>query len=88
LYEARELAIYQAHNGGVDAVSFSPTGSVLASSGRDNTIRFWDTTTGEMVNSIEAHRKPVMALDFNPVGTMLASASGDNTVSLWVVNAS
>ena len=64
-------------------VSFSPYGHLLASSGYDGTVRFWNILTGQQLLALTAHREDVFAIAFSPDGRYLASASDDGTLRLW-----
>ena len=44
------------HTNEVNAVAFSPDGKLLASSSRDETIRLWDTQTGECLRVLRPDR--------------------------------
>ncbi|MBZ0292216.1 MAG: WD40 repeat domain-containing protein [Anaerolineae bacterium] len=84
-HRTQQRILLHAHDNGADRVRFSPDGSLLVTSGRDNLIKFWKAKTGEAVGQIAAHEKPVLALAFSPDGRILATGSGDNTVRLWAV---
>jgi WD40 repeat protein len=78
----------------VNALAFSPDGSLLAAAGgttegltRDNSIRLWDSTTFVVLQGLTGHRAAVRALAFNPDGTRLASVAEDDTLRLWGVAA-
>jgi LPXTG-site transpeptidase (sortase) family protein len=74
------LASVQVFTGALDAVAFSPDGTILASGGRDNTIRFWNAETGELLRSSEGHSDWISSVAFSPDGTILVSGSRDDTV--------
>lgn len=81
-----------AHEGGADCVAIHHTGLLVATGGRDNTVRLWNTASliaqhGHVgpVAELSEHTKPVLTLAFNPQGTMLLTGSGDNTARLWSV---
>ncbi|KAK4458976.1 hypothetical protein QBC42DRAFT_299809 [Cladorrhinum samala] len=71
------------HRGGVNSVTFSPDGRILASASRDQTVRLWDTATGRTVYTLKGHSDWVRSVAFSPDGRILASASDDQTVRLW-----
>ena len=74
------------HSDGVRAVDFSPSGELLASGGRDNSIILWDVATRQIRGTaLTGHTGWINAVDFSPDGLLLASASEDSTVRLWDV---
>jgi WD40 repeat protein len=74
--------ILTGHGSSVTAVAFHPTGAVLASAGRDNTIRLW-TATGQALKSLEGHTNWVQGLLFLAHGTHVASVGADQTLRIW-----
>ena len=72
---------------GVESMSFSPDGSILASGARDLTVVLWDVATGRKRTTLEGHRGGVWSVSFSPDGSILASGSEDHTVVLWDVAA-
>jgi WD40 repeat protein len=73
------------HSNSINAVMFSPNGTLLASASEDKTIRLWDPTTGALRKSLEGHTGGVRSLAFSPDSTLLASVDGNKTINLWEV---
>ncbi|MGH8933998.1 MAG: WD40 repeat domain-containing protein, partial [Egibacteraceae bacterium] len=74
------------HTGPVLGVALSPDGTTIASASDDQTVRLWDTTTGQPIGQpLTGHTDLVRGVALNPDGTTIASASDDHTVRLWPV---
>ncbi len=82
---ARELAVWQGHQGRVLGLAIDSAGKLLASGGEDRTIRLWDVSAGTEIACWEAHRSDVTAVSFSGDGQWLASGSAEGAVKLWNV---
>jgi eukaryotic-like serine/threonine-protein kinase len=79
----KSRASLSGHVGDVLAVTFSPDGLTLASTGRDRTIRLWDPVTARELLTLRGHLAPVHAASFSADGTILATGSHDGAIKLW-----
>jgi WD40 repeat protein len=76
---------------GVYAAAFSGDGTLLASGGKDLTVRVWDVAPaspsyGKLLVTLEGHSDWPQAVLFAPDGTALLSASErDGTIRVWQV---
>ena len=61
----------------------TPDGQTLISAGNDGTVRFWDTATRQLRNTIKAHPNAVRALAISPDGVTLATGGADRFIHLW-----
>ena len=57
----------------------------VASGSYDKTVKLWDVTSGECLQTLEGHSHDVNSVSFSPDGTKVASGSHDKTVKLWDV---
>ena len=71
------------HTGGVQTVVFSPDGKRLASASHDQTVKVWDSASGQETLTLIGFTGPVRHVEFSPDGKRLASASNDPTVKIW-----
>ncbi len=71
------------HEGDVYHTEFSPDGEILATCGRDRTVRLWDVATGATRRVLIGHSHEVNWVTFAPDGRTLATAGEDRTVKLW-----
>ena len=71
------------HSDEVLALAASMDGQVLASGGRDRTIRLWDARSNKLIQTFSGHRDAVSTLAFQHFTQMLYSGSHDRTVKMW-----
>ncbi|MDQ1294473.1 MAG: hypothetical protein QG608_2356, partial [Actinomycetota bacterium] len=75
--------VLSGHTDWVNAVAFSPDGSLLATGSDDGTARLWDLTGEKPPTILSGHTDRVLGVAFSPDGSLLASASDDGTTRLW-----
>jgi WD40 repeat protein len=56
---------------------------ILSSGSLDNTIKLWDSMTGELLNTLEGHSNWVNSVSWNHDSSKIASGSRDETVKIW-----
>ncbi|OKH37434.1 hypothetical protein FACHB389_09900 [Nostoc calcicola FACHB-389] len=81
----REERIFIGHTDSVNAIAFSPTEKIIASSGEDNTIQIWNYQTGELIQTFEL-KSPVNCLAFSPRDKILVSGGGDSKIRIWTLS--
>jgi WD40 repeat protein len=62
------LTRFQAHNGYIKFVTFSPDGKTLATCGVDGKIKLWNTCTWRLTLVLPDHRRNIYWLAFSPDG--------------------
>lgn len=82
LYWVRERNRFEGHSGSVRAVSISPDGTLIATAGRDQTIRLWQRS-GQCMAILSGHEQMVRTVAFSPDGQTLISGSWDQTIRIW-----
>lgn len=69
------------HTAAVTKVSFSPDGMHLTTESADQTVKFWDSRTGQEQGTL---RPPASGV-FSPDYTQVASINSDRTITIWNV---
>ena len=74
----------QGHTKGVNDVSISPNGLLIASASSDETIRIWDNTPNntDKFQVLKHNKAPMRSVDFSCDNKMVVTACDDQTVKL------
>jgi WD40 repeat protein len=67
----------------VNTVAIAPDGNWFVSGSDDNTLKRWDTTTGECLHTYIGHQDVVNTVAIAPDGNWFVSGSDDNTLKCW-----
>ena len=79
-------AVLAGHTFHVNSAAYSPDGREIVSASWDNTIRIWDSVTGECKRVLEGHTDDVNSAAYSPDGGEIVSASRDKTIKVWNAN--
>jgi WD40 repeat protein len=74
-----------AATGDVTAVAVSPDTKTLATGAADNSIKLWDSQTGQLITTLHGHTAAVSGLRFSSDGAQVHSGSADKTIRVWNV---
>jgi WD40 repeat protein len=70
---------------GIETISLSPDGKLLASSSHDTFVRIWDLQTRSVLHKLAGHTLEVDVCAFLPDGETLVSGCKDTTIKFWDV---
>ncbi|KAL0832082.1 hypothetical protein ABMA28_001568 [Loxostege sticticalis] len=79
---------FDAHDGEVNAVKWSPTDRMVATGGTDRKVKLWDLSKMGLVENrgtLVGSNKGVMSVDFDSSGAYIVGASNDFASRVWSV---
>jgi WD40 repeat protein len=71
------------HNGAVFELAFSRDGSLLASASADQTVKIWNTATGERLDTLGQPEGEQRAVAFSPDDQWVVAGGADRQVRMW-----
>ncbi|MEM1253370.1 MAG: BTAD domain-containing putative transcriptional regulator [Cyanobacteria bacterium P01_H01_bin.21] len=76
---------WQGHNNWVWSLAFSPDSQILVSGCDDeeDTLKLWDTQTGQHLRTLHVPDSRVRAVGWHPQQTVIASSGVDGAIRLW-----
>jgi WD40 repeat protein/serine/threonine protein kinase len=71
------------HEDWVSSVGLSADGRLALSGSADQTLRLWETTTGQCLRKLQGHTEWVTAVALSTDGRLALSGSADRTLMVW-----
>ncbi|XP_067851641.1 autophagy-related protein 16-1-like isoform X2 [Heptranchias perlo] len=80
--------VFDAHDGEVNAVQFSPGSRVVVTGGTDRKVKLWEVSSGrcELKGSLTGSNAGITSLEFDSTGAYLLAASNDFASRIWTVD--
>ncbi|KAK6216296.1 Trehalose-6-P synthase/phosphatase complex subunit [Pestalotiopsis sp. IQ-011] len=79
----KPVARLHGHQKQVNHVTFSPDGTLVASSSFDNHTKIWSARDGKFISTLRGHVAPVYQCAFSADSRLLVTASKDTTLKVW-----
>ncbi|KAK6537448.1 hypothetical protein TWF694_011634 [Orbilia ellipsospora] len=72
------------HEDSVNSVRYSPDGRKLISASDDKTVRIWNSTTGQLQDTLKGHMGAVTRASFSPADSrLMVSVGSDRSICMW-----
>ncbi|XP_061682932.1 autophagy-related protein 16-1 isoform X2 [Syngnathoides biaculeatus] len=81
------LHVFEAHDGEVNAVRFSPGSRLLATGGMDRRVKLWEVVSGrcEPKGALTGSNAGITSIEFDSAGSYLLAASNDFASRIWTL---
>ncbi|XP_059587838.1 LOW QUALITY PROTEIN: autophagy-related protein 16-1 [Alligator mississippiensis] len=82
------VCVFDAHDGEVNAVQFSPGSRLLATGGMDRRVKLWEVFGDkcELKGSLSGSNAGITSIEFDSAGSYLLAASNDFASRIWTVD--
>ncbi|XP_066475698.1 autophagy-related protein 16-1 isoform X1 [Tiliqua scincoides] len=82
------VCVFDAHDGEVNAVQFSPGSRLLATGGLDRRVKLWEVFGDkcELKGSLSGSNAGITSIEFDSAGSYLLAASNDFASRIWTVD--
>lgn len=80
---SRKHLIESAHQDQINSLTYSPNGSLFATSSNDQTVKIWSVGDFRLRRTLRGHTAPVQSAAFSPDGKLLASVGWNGQAILW-----
>ncbi|XP_032968004.1 autophagy-related protein 16-1 isoform X2 [Rhinolophus ferrumequinum] len=82
------LYVFDAHDGEVNAVQFSPGSRLLATGGMDRRVKLWEVFGDkcEFKGALSGSNAGITSIEFDSAGSYLLAASNDFASRIWTVD--
>ncbi|KAM9279696.1 autophagy-related protein 16-1 isoform 3-T3 [Morus bassanus] len=82
------ICVFDAHDGEVNAVQFSPGSRLLATGGMDRRVKLWEILGDrcEPKGSLSGSNAGITSIEFDSAGSYLLAASNDFASRIWTVD--
>ncbi|XP_065531147.1 autophagy-related protein 16-1 isoform X4 [Lathamus discolor] len=82
------ICVFDAHDGEVNAVQFSPGSRLLATGGMDRRVKLWEVFGDrcEPKGSLSGSNAGITSIEFDSAGSYLLAASNDFASRIWTVD--
>jgi WD40 repeat protein len=84
----QESEVAPRHTDKVTCIAFSEDGQLVASGSMDDTVKIWDTSTGQCLTTFHGHRSRVFTVTFSSNSRLCASWGYDYVIRIWEVRTS
>lgn len=75
--------VFTGHLAGVNAVAWSPDGTLIASASADSSVQVFKASSGQRTVIYTGHTAEVATVAWSPDGQLIASGGQDGTVQVW-----
>ena len=79
------MSVLRGHEATISSIAFSPDGTLLVSTSKDDTVRLWDIQTGGLIRTFSDYPSLISAISISPDCTAIAFGTYVGPIHLWDV---